>query len=161
MSFYSALVLAANDGAPLETADVLALCAELGLLERERADQEFGNLADDITALFDDAMAKAQNPQFFCPDSISFAAQLQVLAFEDDYAGIGWCIRIHGNGYFYPWERDVLCERVVRSPKLLRLRHMVSSRFGGRFVFPTSAEPFLRERWIDGDDGWMWFACES
>src|SRR5690242_5178895 len=104
MSFYSALVLAANEGARVPSAEeVQALFGELELLERTRAGDSFGNLARDITALFKDPAAMAVNPSFFCPDSISFHTELEVYGPDVDYTGPGCCVCIHGNGYFYPW----------------------------------------------------------
>ena len=162
MSFYSALVLAANDGVrPPSPAVARSLLDELGLLDPANADAEFGNLAGDITGLFADEVARAGNDRFFCPDSIGFAPEIEINAPDGDFEGPGWCVQIHGNGYFFPWDAPVLRERVVRSPKLLQLRQSVGERFGGRFVFPKSDESLLRERWIDGEDGWMWFASES
>jgi len=162
MSFYSALVLAANDGVrPPSPAAASCLLDELGLLDRANADAELGNLASDITDLFADEAAKAENDRFFCPDSIEFAASVEIDAPDGAFEGSGCCVRIHGNGYLFPWDATTLRDRVTRSPKLLRLRQVVGELFGGRFVFPAADDSLLRLRWIDGEEGWMWFASES
>jgi hypothetical protein len=162
MSFYSALVLAANDGVQPPTPEaVRSLLGELGLLDPQHADDRFGNLAAHVTDLFRDPAARAENDRFFCPDSIGLKAEVEVQSPDDDYTGPGWCVTVHGNGYFFPWERADLRDRVVRSPALARLREAVEERFGGRFVFPPADEELLRARLIDGAGGWAWFASES
>jgi len=162
VSSYSTLVLAANVGvvAPSATA-IFSLWKELGLLHSERGNDEFGNLAEDLSAIFDDDSASAENEHFFCPDTISFAASIEVLSNDGIFEGSGWSVCIHGNGYFFPWDRELLCQRFLRSPKLIRLQAEISESFGGRFVFPKPNNQFLRDRWLDGDIGWMWFASES
>src|SRR5262249_23910127 len=130
-------------------------------LDRTNADAEFGNLAGDITDLFADEAARAENDRFFSPDSIAFTLEIEIHGSEGDFEGPGCCVRIHSNGYLFPWDSSMLRERVVRSPKLLPLRQAVRERFGGRFVVPKSDEALLPERWIDGEDEWMWFASES
>jgi hypothetical protein len=162
VSFYSALVLAANAGSEAPSSDaVLSLCQELGLVDPKRANFEFGNLADDIINLFADPAANAMNERFFSPDSVSFATAVDIQTPEGDFEGPGWCIRIHGYGYFYPWEPAEIRARAIQSPKLLRLREAVAERFGGCFVMPAADEPLLRERSVDGDEGWVWFFSES
>ncbi len=161
MSFYSSLVLAANDGVPPTPAAVRSLLDELGLLDPCRDGDEFGNLAGHVTALFADPAALAENPRFFCPDSVGVRQEVQVLSDDGGYTGPGWCVNIHGNGLFFPWEPADLRDRAVRSPALARLRAAVEERFGGRFVFPSADEEFLRSRLIDGAGGWAWFASES
>ena len=86
---------------------------------------------------------------------------LEVMSYEGDYIGPGWCVTIHGNGYFFPWELTDLRDRAIRSPALVRLREAVQTRFGGRFVFPPADEELLRSRLIDQAGGWVWFASES
>ena len=162
MSFYSALVLAANDGVREASPDALRLLfRELGLLVPAPPEHGFGNLADDITALFEDPQAKAENRYFFCPDTIDFFAGVEVEGPDEYYAGPGWSIRVHGNGFLFPWDLNVVRERVVCSPKLVALRRALQDRLGGRFAFPPQDEGFLRERLIDGAGGWVWFASES
>jgi hypothetical protein len=80
---------------------------------------------------------------------------------DASYEGPGHSIRIHGNGYLFPWEPSTLRERVTSTPKMQRLRRAVEDRFGGQFVFPAAAETALRNRWVDGDRGWVWFISES
>lgn len=162
MSFYSSLVLAANGGGAPPTPDtVLPLLDELGLLDPHYARSPFWHLAGHVTALFDDPAALAENDRFFCPDGIGLWGEVQVLADDGEYSGPGWCVTVHGNGIFYPWELADLRDRAVRSPALARLRAAVEGRFGGRFVFPPADEEFLRSRLIDGAGGWAWFASES
>ena len=97
MSFYSALVLAANDGVrPPTPAAVRSLLGDLGLLDPRFADDEFGNLADHVTALFGDPAARAENDRFFCPDSIGLRSEVEVQSPDGDYVGPGWCITVHG-----------------------------------------------------------------
>jgi hypothetical protein len=162
MSFYSALVLAANAGARAPSPHaVQALFLELGLLDPAKAGEPFGNLAGDVTDLFADEGARAANDRFFCPDSLSFDAGVEIEWADGDYAGAGCSVRIHGNGYFFPWAVADLRDRAIRSPKLRRLRQAVQERFGGSFAFPPAEESALRQRCIDGENGWVWFASES
>ena len=95
------------------------------------------------------------------PDSISFHNEIVIQAWDGDFLGPGYTVEISGYGYFWPWDVGALRDRVVRSPKLQRLRQAVQERYGGRFVFPATEESMLRERWIDGKSGWLWFASES
>src|SRR5262245_795374 len=104
MSFYSALVLAANDGVPPTPDSVRSLLGDLGLLDPRFANDEFGNLADHVANLFDDPAARAENDRFFCPDSIGLWSEIEVQSPDGDYVGPGWCVRVHGNGYFFPWD---------------------------------------------------------
>lgn len=162
MSAYSALILAANQGVrPPTPEEARALFLEVGVLDLHNADEEFGNLATQVGELFDDADARSQNDGFFAPDTISLASDIDLLAPDGDYSGPGWCVRIHGNGYFFPWTLAEVGERATRSPILTRLREAVEARFGGRFVFPTADEEFLRERLIEHAGGWAWFGSES
>lgn len=162
MSFYSSLVLAANNGVqPPTPAGLRSLLGDLGLLDPQHADAEFGNLAAHVTDLFRDPAARAENDRFFCPDSIGLLAEVEVMSPDGDYTGPGWCVTIHGNGYFFPWELSDLRDRVVRSPALSRLWAAVEEQFGGRFVFPAADEELLRSRLIGGSGGWAWFASES
>ncbi len=59
------------------------------------------------------------------------------------------------------WELQDLRERVVCTPKLLSLRQLLQDRYSGQFVFPKEDESLLRERWVDGEEGWTWFMDES
>src|SRR5687767_7319779 len=119
MSFYSALVLAANEGVRVPSVkEIDGLFRKLGLVKHHATDT-IGNLADDIRGLFNDPAAMAENDRFFQPDSISFDAGIHIEGPDGDYQGPGWCISIHGNGYLFPWEIETLGERVVRTPKLL------------------------------------------
>jgi len=162
MGFYSSLILAANEGVRVPSAEeVQVLFAELGLIEPERASLQFGNLADEIIALFKDEEARKVNESFFCPDTISFHDKIEISDPDDDYDGKGWCFSIHGQGYFFPWDRDAIRSRVLQTPKLTRLREVLAERFGGRFVFPRKKEALLSKRLIDGTDGWGWFTSES
>jgi hypothetical protein len=156
MSFYSALVLAANDAVREPSSEeVQSLLRELGLLN------ESGRLAKDVIELFSDADARKTNNQFFCPDDISFYTEIEIPTEDDVFIDTGMCLRFHGYGYRWPWTADDLRKRVTQTPKLIRLRQMVKQRFSGRFVFRDGHEAALRERWIDGDEGWMWFISES
>lgn len=162
MSFYSSIVLAANEGVRPPTLEAAhALLGELGLLDPRKANDEFGNLADQVTALFRDPGALAENDRFFGPDSIRLSEGIEVLSPYGDYTGPGWSVVIHGNGYFFPWGLSELRDRAVRSPALARLRAAVEERFGGRFVFPPADAELLRARLIDTAGGWAWFASES
>ncbi len=161
MSAYSALVLAANDGLRGPTHDqARALFEELGLLDPVNRDDDFGNLAGDITALFDDAAARVENDRFFVPDSICLASKVELLGPDEEYRGAGCCVRIHGNGYFFPWDAAKLRSRVLSAPKLVRLRAALLERFGGRFRLPKKRAE-LYERLLDDGGGWLWFASES
>jgi hypothetical protein len=162
MSFYSTLVLAANHGVGQPSPDVVcSVFRELGLLVPVPAEHGFGNLADDIIALFEDRQAQAENRRFFCPDTIDFGPGVQVEGPDGDYAGPGWSVRLHGQGYLFPWEISIVRERVVRTPKLVALRAALQDRLGGRFIMPPTDAAFLRERLIDGEGGWAWFVSES
>jgi hypothetical protein len=164
VSFYSSIVLAANSGVRNISVDAArSLLTELELLDSARGINDFCNLRDDISALFADDAARAQNRLFFCPDTISFRGEIAVLSNEGDFEGEGYSFSIHGNGYFYPWNLGMLREIVVRTPKLMKLRSEVEARFGGRFAFPNDQddEAHLRERMIDGSTGWLWFGSES
>jgi hypothetical protein len=162
MSFYSSLLLAANAGVRVPTPEaVRALCKELGLIDPEARLPGIGDLHPAVTALFADPAAEAENWRFFCPDSIGFDTELHIEGPDMDYAGPGCAVSIHGNGYFFPWELKDFRERVVNTPLLRDLRREVQKRFGGRLVYPPGAEADLRTRWIDGDDGWVWFGSES
>jgi hypothetical protein len=155
MSFYSALVLAANAGLRDPSRhEILELFEELALFDSKKTKDEFGNLANDISELFLDEEAKRQNIHFFCPDSICFATKIEIHGPDGDFIGDGGSIRIHGNGYLFPWNLQALRDRVIRTPKLQCLRHEVQKRFGGRFVFTTQDDPMLSGRWIDGNNGW-------
>jgi hypothetical protein len=162
MSFYSALVLAANDGIRKPSREAIqSLLGELGLFEPGRFDDEFGNLAHEVIGLFADEEARAANDDFFRPDSISYSNEIEIQAPDGDFTAQGCSLQIHGYGYFWPWDMGTLRARVVHTPKLQRLRQAVQERYGGRFVFPAAEESMLRERWIDGDSGWLWFSSES
>jgi hypothetical protein len=162
MSFYSSLVLAANEGVRPPTPEAIrSLLGELGLLDPRSADDEFGNLAAHVADLFRDPAAHAENDHFFCPDSVGLLAEVTVQSPDGDYTGPGWCVTVHGNGYFFPWELADLRGHAIRSPALARLRDAVEARFGGRFVFPPADEELLRARLIDWAGGWAWFASES
>ena len=161
MGAYAALVLAANRAMrPITADDMLLLCDDVGLLAPSRRDAAFGNLAPDITELFRDTSALAANDRFFCPDSISWGTDIEILSLEDDYVGSGFRVSIHGNGYFFPWGAGELRERVLSHPKLVCLRRELQARFGGRFGMPWWSKT-LRRRLIDGDGGWAWFMSES
>lgn len=164
MSFYSALVLAANTDLREPSEDAIrSLLMELELLDLSDPYPGFDTLVPGIRKLFDDAEAQAENPHFFRPDSISFGNEIEIA--NPDAAEVftdkGYCLRFHGNGYPYPWALETIRERVIRTPKLERLRAVLQERFGGRFVIPRRADSILREAWIDGSDGWMWFCSES
>jgi hypothetical protein len=162
MSFYSALILAANEGVRVPTPEaVRALFEELGLLDPGARFPGIGDLTPAVTALFEDPAAAAENRHFFCPDSISFATQIHIEGPDMDYTGPGCAVLIHGNGYFFPWELTDIRDRVINTPLLRNLRRAVGGRFGGRFVYPPGREADLRERRIDGEDGWVWFGSES
>ena len=161
MGAYSALVLAANRALrPIKPEEVRTLCEDLGLIAPSKRHLEFGNLSPDITGLFRDSAARQENEWFFCPDSIGWRTRIHVLSPEDDYESAGYCIRIHGNGYFFPWGPDELRSRVVSHPKLVRLRDELQSRFRGRFRMPWWSKK-LRCRLIAGEGGWAWFMSES
>ena len=161
MSFYSELVLAANDGiAEISEEAVRAVFGEVGLLQAGREREKFCNLSDDITNLFCDEDARRQNTQFFCPDSIGFHRSIEIMGNDMYFKGSGYAISIHGNGYFFPWNADALRRRVVGYSKLRQLRKRLEEVCGGGFVFPKN-KPELSERWIDGEKGWMWFMSES
>lgn len=165
MSFYSAIVLAANtelrDPTPENARD---LFNQLGLVRSDAPEYglEHGldNLAVDITALFDDRDALDQNRHFFAPDSISFREGVEVEGPDCAYTGKGWQVRIHGNGYLFPWDLDAVRSRVTSTPKLARLRIAMHERFGGQFRWPFRKRA-LRDRLIDGESGWVWFMSES
>ena len=165
MSFYSALVLAANTELRDPTPEkARALFGQLGLLRPDAPDYglEHGldNLAADITALFDDRAAQDQNKHFFTPDSIGLFEAVEVTGPDCDYTGKGWSVRIHGNGYLFPWDLDAVRARVIATPKLARLRIAMREQFGGRFRWPLRGRT-LRDRLIDGESGWVWFMSES
>lgn len=165
MSFYSELILAANEGVrPPEESVVMRLLLDLGLIEPARAGQ-ICNLADDVTDLFADSVAESKNDRFFCPDSISFSSGISIQASGDSndttFDGSGWSISIHGNGYFYPWTLEDFRTRVISSPKLILLRETMNIRFGGRFVIPTPHKTLLNRRMIANDEGWVWIGSES
>lgn len=161
MSAYSALILAANEGLRKPSpGQAISLFDELGLLRPDGREDPFGNLADDITALFHDPAAQAENRRFFAPDSIGIADGVEVGGPDCEYRGRGWSVRIHGNGYLFPWDLNTVRTRVLINTKLVRLRAELERRFGGRFQFPTRRTE-LRERLIDLGDGWAWFLSES
>lgn len=165
MSFYSSLVLAANTDVRIPSEQGMrTLLFNLGILKRDDPNDQFGDLADDITDLFRDQSALNENPHFFCPDSVAFGAEIDICApeAEEPYTGTGYSVRLHGNGYFYPWTAADVRERAIRTPKLQRLRQVLQAQLGGRFVIPREHEAVLREAWLEGsDEGWMWFGCES
>ncbi len=162
MSFYSSLVLAANTGVRnISPASERSLCRKVELLRSDGNDLEIGNLAEDEVILFNDAHALHENSHFFCPDTISFHESVEIDAYDGEYSGFGWSITIHGNGYFFPWDAATIRERVIRNIKLQNFKHFVEAEFGGFFTFPDSDLIFLRERWVDGTDGWIWFISES
>jgi hypothetical protein len=158
---YSALVLAANSGLrSINPEKVRSLCEDLELIAPARRSVEYGNLAADISGLFDDSAAREENEWFFCPDSICCRDEIQILSYDGHYAGVGYCIRIHGNGYFFPWTADQLRARVLSHAKLVRLREELRARFGGRFRMPWFSKN-LKSRVIDAEGGWVWFMSES
>ncbi|MBX9623111.1 MAG: hypothetical protein K2X82_04785 [Gemmataceae bacterium] len=178
MSFYSSLVLAANDGVRRPSGEeVTAVLAECGLHGPQYGQWGFedppnpgtemawGGLADHISDLFSDPAAAAENDRFFTPDTVGYyagAEGVQVHSPDGDYIGPGWSINISGYGYFFPWEFADLRDRALRTHALARLKATVQERFGGRFVLPPGEDgDLLRSRLIDGVDGWLWFACES
>ena len=162
MSIYSALVLAANEGVePISPHDFRNLLNGLSLIHPEATDDDWGNLADNVVDLFRDAEAQTANDRFFRPQSISLMEPVEIHAPDGDYSGPGWCVQIHGYGYFFPWELSDLQKRVVNTPALLALQTAVEQRFGGRFTFPETDESRLRARLIDGKGAWTWFASES
>ena len=161
MGAYSALVLAANSGLrSIAPETVRSVCEDLGLISPSMRGAEFGNLAKDISSLFDDSAARKENERFFCPDSICWRTEIEIQSIDGDYDGKGYCISIHGNGYFFPWTADQLRARVLSHPKLTRFREEMQSLFGGRFRMPWfSKTPSSRA--IEGEGGWVWFMSES
>jgi hypothetical protein len=148
------LVLAANEGAGgANLAVVERLLNEAGLLKRMNAPKGLFNLSDDVVNLFSDADAQRQNSDFFHPDSICFCDEIHISTCRL----VGCCVRIHGDGYLWPWDVNEVRERVIRTPKLLGLQELISRRLGGTFVFPGWEERKLRERFIEGGTGWAWF----
>ena len=161
MSFYSALVLAANhEVTPPTPGQVAAVLAELRLIKPNPYGFDHDNLADDVSDLFNDPEACAENRRFFAPDSISFDDHIEVEGPDCAYAGAGWAVRIHGNGYLFPWEISDVRSRVLTNEKLKALRATLNRDFGGTFRLPSGV-PELRDRVIDGEDGWTWLLHES
>ena len=162
MSFYSSLTLAANSGVKNFAADkVRVIFDKCELLNQTRGELEIGNLAVDITGLFDDPDAIRENPHFFCPDTISIGESVEISAIDGEYACVGWCVTIHGNGYFFPWNVATIRERVIQTSKLQNLQRLIETQFGGQFSFPESERHFLTDRRVHGRDGWVWFISES
>ena len=162
MAIYSCLVLAANvEVRPPSPSAFRTLLSALNLLDGESTKEDHGNLADHVGALFHDAEARAENDRFFFPNGIGHLEELEIQSPEGDYFGPGWCIDIHGWGYFYPWSLADLRDRVTNSPSLVRLKQAVEREYGGWFVFPTADEKLLRSRLIDASGEWAWFASES
>lgn len=161
MSFYSSLILAANDGvATVAKSEVIKLLANLGLTV-PGVDDDFNNLAEDVCNLFSDESARAENERFFCPDSISFEDKIAIYSLQDDgYDGPGVCVEIHGYGYFYPWINSKI-HRVVQAQKLSQLREALSQCFGGRFVIPSAQHDYLQSRLIGDNKNWTWFISET
>lgn len=157
MSFYSSLQLVANrvDRVPSQD-EVFALIDRAGL-----RDPESGNLARDLSAVFDDAEARAENNRFFAPGDFGFEQQIQVIWWDGDYQGPGFSVSISGNGYFFPWELSDVRDRFLALPKLVRFRELVNEQFGGRFTFPDRLEYPLHERLLSDHAGWVWFGTES
>ena len=162
MSAYSGLILAANTGlrGPLPL-QARALLDELGLVDPARQEKGLFNLADDLIDLFKDTSARAQNYSFFSPDTIGFGTEIEILGPETDYCGKGLCFEIHGNGYFWPWDADMLRSRVLSHPKLVRLRAVLHERFGGRFRIPFFRGSLRDRLLLDDGGGWAWFGSES
>ena len=165
MSFYSALILAANEGIQVPSPEAVRLIlTEVGMVEpSDGEDDEFGNLTAHVKDLFRDPAAQAENDRFFRPDSIGLSEGVEVSSPEGDelYDGPGWSIHLHGQGYLWPWDLATLRDRVARTPALVRLRSAVEAEFGGRFVFPPTERAFLRSRLVDDSGRWLWFASES
>ncbi len=163
VSAYSSLVLAANDGVWTPAPEVVReIFTAVGCVSSQTGGGgKFNNLSAHVRALFHDPTAIAENDRFFRPDSIGLSEGVEILSMDGCYDGPGWSIRIHGHGYFWPWELAELRERVVYSPALVRLRSAIERRFGGRFIFPSVEEALLRSRLVDDNGAWLWFASES
>lgn len=165
MFFYSALVLAANTELRNPTPErARVLFDQLGLIRPDAPDYgvEHGldNLAADITALLEDHAAQNENKNFFAPDSIGLYEKVEVQGQDCGYTGKRWSVRIHGNGYLFPWDLGTVRARIIANAKLERLRIAMREQFGGQFRWPFRRRA-LRERLIDGEDGWVWFMSES
>jgi hypothetical protein len=162
MSFYSSLVLAANEGVrPPKPGEVRELLAGLSLIDPQDPGADDFTVADSVGALFRDPAARAENDRFLFPSGIGMQAGVEVMTPDGTYEGPGWCVQVHGYGYFFPWELSDLRDRAIRSPILSGLRAAIASNFGGRFVFPAADEKVLRSRLIDGAGGWVWLASED
>jgi hypothetical protein len=162
MSFYSSLVLAANDGVRTpEPGEVHALFVQLGLIDPIDSERGGCTVSDAVSNLFLDPVARAENDRFFSPSEIEWSEEVNVMHPDGTYEGLGWSIRIHGCGYFWPWELTDLRDRVIQSPILTRLREALEGRFGGRFVFPAADAELLRSRLIDGSSDWVWLSSED
>lgn len=161
MSFYSSLVLAANDGVrPPRQGEVRDLLAGLGLIDPADPGPDDFAVSDAVAALFRDSAARAENDRFFRPSGIAMSQGVEVMYPDGTYTGSGWSLQIHGWGYFFPWGLADLRNRVVGSPVLSGLPAAFAAGFGGRFVFPAADEDVLRSRLIDGG-GWVWLASED
>lgn len=162
MSFYSSLCLVANTGVRRPAPDEISrLFAQTGVVEPSRAQNEFGNLADDLIAFFTSHRAQEQNERFFTPDSLSFRNDIQIMDTEGEYTGKGWTLSIHGNGYFYPLTpRDM--DAFVRLPKIVRLQTELETLLGGRFRPPLlKGRGTLARTAINDQGGWRWFGSQS
>src|SRR4051794_22820906 len=114
MAAYSGLVLAANKGihGVSETA-IWSVLNHVGIVNPERSDVAFGNLTNDIIDHFSDQAALRENSHFFCPDSVSVRESIEVHAPDvEEFAGMGWSVNIHGNGYLFPWDISTLRNRL-------------------------------------------------
>jgi hypothetical protein len=92
MSFYSALVLAANTELRSPTPEkARSLFEDLGLLRPDvpeyGVEHGLDNLATYIAALFDDRAAQNANNHFFTPDSIGLFEGVQVEGPDCGYTG--------------------------------------------------------------------------
>ncbi len=162
MAFFAYLTLAANRDFRTPSSDELnAVFDAVGVSKPSEYSHGGYNLHGDITAIFDDAVAKQKNDRFFCPDSISGHAGINVTDFDGEYEGPGFSVVICGNGYLFPWENEDLRQRVLSHPKLAKLAATIQQTFGGRFERPNDDAELWDRMIIDASTGWAWLRHES
>ena len=169
MSFYSELVFFADtdvDGLDAMSAREILVDGEL-LADPDEEESEL--LAMDIRRIFDDDAAQAANEGFFHPDSITYGNEAELFPEESDDEDdegepiylTGHVFSIHGYGFFYPWSRAELAERVVSHPKIQRMMTLVQQRAGGRCSESVRRNPGLVNLMVHETGDWVWIGSEN
>ncbi|MCS7467182.1 hypothetical protein NZK35_11060 [Stieleria sp. ICT_E10.1] len=169
MSFYSELVFFADtEVSELDAASARRILIDCELLA-DPADEENETLALDIRSIFDDDAAQAANEEFFHPDSITYGNEAELFPEESDDEDdegepiylAGHVFSIHGYGYFHPWSRADLADRVLSHPKIQRMMSLVKERARGRCSDPVRKNQAVVNLMVDNSGDWVWIGSEN